>query len=373
MFEPPTPSYARASSYSASGDGARAAFLVLKRLGYRVERSFEPVGTLRAEPRTTTIVLASPLFPPSEQDRRGLRRFIERGGLIVTTGQGLAFLPGAPHVGSLAQRAAPSRRMYPAVVPSWLTHATPAIHVVPEVDAPGEPTSDATYVAAFADREATGVLTLHLGAGRAVWWIGSTPLQNDGIVTAGHLELLLSSLGPRDGRLVLWDEHYHGHARTLWSYLAATSIPAGFAQLALIGLAALATHSRRFGLVRALPVETRASAMEFVDALASVYSQAGVGASAVDVSRARLRRLMTTLTGLPATAPDALVADQTAARIGLDPARLKYLLAESQEASLGMRTAAGHLALVQLLQEAARAVRRAEGGTRLRRAGLSTE
>ena len=41
------------SSYTANLQGAKAAYLLLEELGYRVERSIEPLAAIRRDPRTT--------------------------------------------------------------------------------------------------------------------------------------------------------------------------------------------------------------------------------------------------------------------------------------------------------------------------------
>ncbi len=89
------------SSYAAHPDGARAAFLLLKELGYHVDRSFEPVTAIRHAPEHTVLVLANPSEAPSAQDVQALQTFVERGGLVLATGPAAAaFLPGVPQKGA---------------------------------------------------------------------------------------------------------------------------------------------------------------------------------------------------------------------------------------------------------------------------------
>src|SRR5262245_44197326 len=83
----------RGSSLSTAPDGAKAAFLVLKRLGYQVERSFEPLSAVKATPSKTILVVASPWMAPSAQDRQAAQSFLEHGGIILATGDA-RFLPG---------------------------------------------------------------------------------------------------------------------------------------------------------------------------------------------------------------------------------------------------------------------------------------
>jgi hypothetical protein len=357
---PPSPSYVRASTWSAGPDGAKAAFLTLRALGYEVERSFEPVGTLRVDPASTTIILASPGSRPSTQDRRALQRFVEQGGIVVATGAGLGFLPhsaqAAPaDVGDLLV----DRRRYRPLAPGPLTRDTAIVHMAPEGAAPLE---RAPYTPIFVDGEAIGVLAARIGRGRVVWWSGSTPLLNTGIEEAGHLELLLNALGPPAARRILWDEHYHGQARSLWSYLAATPLPFGLAQVAMLAAAALVTFSRRRGAITAVAIEPRASALEFVDAMAALYRKADAASSVVEVAAARLRRLLGSTAQLPGTATDAQLVTATAARCGLDTTELASLLADARRGATSTLSSAEALPLVQRLQDASTAVLRAQRG-----------
>ena len=66
------------SSYSSRPDGAKAAYLLLRQLEYDVERSFEPVAALQADPEATVLVLSEP--------RRGeLRDWDSPADLPLTT------------------------------------------------------------------------------------------------------------------------------------------------------------------------------------------------------------------------------------------------------------------------------------------------
>jgi hypothetical protein len=315
---------------------------------------------LRVDPASTTIILASPGSRPSTQDRRALQRFVEQGGIVVATGAGLGFLPhsaqAAPaDVGDLLV----DRRRYRPLAPGPLTRDTAIVHMAPEGAAPLE---RAPYTPIFVDGEAIGVLAARIGRGRVVWWSGSTPLLNTGIEEAGHLELLLNALGPPAARRILWDEHYHGQARSLWSYLAATPLPFGLAQVAMLAAAALVTFSRRRGAITAVAIEPRASALEFVDAMAALYRKADAASSVVEVAAARLRRLLGSTAQLPGTATDAQLVTATAARCGLDTTELASLLADARRGATSTLSSAEALPLVQRLQDASTAVLRAQRG-----------
>ena len=80
------------SSFSAAGGGAKAAFLTLKAVGHRIDRSYEPMTAITADPAETMLLMTGTL-PPSELDRRALEVFLQNGGRVLLVGtQGADFL-----------------------------------------------------------------------------------------------------------------------------------------------------------------------------------------------------------------------------------------------------------------------------------------
>jgi hypothetical protein len=362
MSPAPTRGDDRGSSYSAAADGAKGAFLTLKQLGYRVERSFEPITALPANPWTITLVLASPSIDPSAQDKHALRRFIERGGVVLATGSAGARFLGALTGGPGGGRPATAEPFLRTGV-SPLSAGAPQIRMAPETEAAG---FDDGYLAVYGTERDAAVRTARIGRGQAIWWSGSTPLSNTAIAQPGHLELLLNAVGDPSSRAVLWDERYHGHARSLWSYAAATPLPWVALQFGLIAAVLLATFARRWTPVRPRVVEPRTSPMEFVETMGALYEQGGAAPAAVASARRRLRRLLVAASGVPPDSADIALARASGARLGLDPDRISALLASS--AGLG-HSADECLPLVRALQtmtEAIAAARGAGGSARLR-------
>ena len=176
------------------------------------------------------------------------------------------------------------------------------------------------------------VSTARVGSGRVIWWADATPLSNAHITEAGNLQLLLNVAGPPAARRILWDEHYHGHSRSLWSYAAGTPLPWLGAQLLLIALAAVAAYSRRPGPVRARPADPRTSPMEFIEMLLALYRRAGAAAAAVATARARFKRAVTSACGLPVDTADDALSRAAAGRIGVGAGEVADLLAASERA-----------------------------------------
>ena len=336
---PPTEAQEDGSSYSATPRGARAAFLTLRQLGYRVERSFEPVTGVTRDPAGVVLIFAEPLEVPSDQDRRAIRQFLNGGGTVVAAGRvASAFFGGIP--GELSQQVEP--REYAPVLPGSLTHGVTSIDVEsepqPSFALPG-------YVPVFGRDPDAPVRVAHVGRGRAIWVSSATPFVNEWIDRHGNLQFLLNVLGAPGEHTILWDERYHGHARSLWSYVGRTPLPWALAQLGLIGLTAAATFSRRRGPVRAKVIDARTSPMEFVDSMGALYAQAKADRASVDVARARLRRLLAEAAGVPAGCTDAALARAAAARVAMEPEALEALLTASGDG--GERSA---LQIVQGLQ-----------------------
>jgi hypothetical protein len=349
------------SSYVPGLGGAKAAFVLLQRLGFDVVRSIEPLALLRGDPARTVLVLASPSQPPSEQDAKALRRFLDAGGVLLATGESsIDFLPDV--VGHRREGQEDTKQTYTPVIPSPLARNAPRI-TMPAL-LPG--VSGARYVAVYADAKGPAVLAARFGKGQVIWWGSSDPLLNRSIADPGHVELLMNAVGPVGGRRVLWDEHYHGHARSFWSYVAGTPLAPAFAQIALMVLAAAVTYSLRRGPLRSVPDDPRTDPLEFVDTMGALYARAGAANAAVSVARSHARRALLSSTGLPATSTDARLAEAVAVRFARDAGSLSELLARSDAAIEHRLSDDRALVLVQELQEITRlpqTMRRSQAAT----------
>ncbi len=73
------------STYSAASGGAKAAYLVLARAGYKVERWESPLDQL---PRGAgkTLILAEPGEAPTHGEKERLKAFLTEGGRVIATG-----------------------------------------------------------------------------------------------------------------------------------------------------------------------------------------------------------------------------------------------------------------------------------------------
>jgi Domain of unknown function (DUF4350) len=315
------------SSYAAHADGGRAAFLLLQRLGYTIERSFEPLSSLsRRQAATTAVVIASPSQPPSDRDAKALVAFVESGGLVLATGpEAASFLPGGLRRAARSSRASVRQASLPSPFSAGVT----------DVEMPAADTAlplHSPFVPVFGTVDEPAVVAARLGLGTAVWWAGSGPLVNGGIERPGHVELLVNTLGPAGERTILWDEFYHGHSRSIWSYLRATPLPAAILQVALIGAVALFTFSRRRRPIRSLVTEPRTSPLEFIDTMGGLYERARAAHAAIGTIRERTRRRLLEATGLPASTPDERLVTAAADRLAIG-SEVSAALARAREAA----------------------------------------
>lgn len=351
---PATAAGGGASSLSTAATGGKAAYVTLAQLGYQIERSYEPMTAVKADPPQTTMIVTGPVRP-SDQDRRALREFLERGGTVLLVGsQGAEFL-GLEGAADPDPFATPV--MHRVLVPSPLAVDARDITMVP---AAAVPKFGPSYVAVFAT---TGdeplVATTRVGSGRVVWWASPTPVANAHISGAGNLNLLLNIAGTPGEKLVLWDEHYHGHSRSLWSYAANTPLPWIAAHLGIAAIAMFAGYSRRRGPVRAKVIDARTSPLEFIDMLGALYKRARTDGAAVAAARSRLRRVTASACGIPVDSPDEVIARAAASKSGMDPAEITDLLATADRAGRDPGLSpAGALKVIQRLQRVTAAQQR---------------
>lgn len=333
------------SSYSPAWGGAEAAYLLLKSLGYNVERWTQPAAELKSPGGHSVWIIADPTLAPNSDDLAAIRHFLETGGRVLATGPGSAkFLPGAKTFTEGASWQ--SWRRFPALIPSPISRGAKEITLLPPKNWRPHALS---HVAIYGDQATAAVLSWRFGKGQIVWWAAATPLTNGGIRQPGNMALLLNSIGPAAGTRVLWDEYYHGVRGTLWSFLEPTPAPWILAQIGLVFLALLFTYSRRQGPARMPLAVSRLSPLEFVETLGDLYYTARAGSSAVGTASARLRFLLTRQLSLPSDAPAREIGRSAGERLGWDAAELASTL---QRADLAARTSAtSNEAALRLVRE----------------------
>ena len=334
------------SSYLSGRHGALAAFETLVRSGYPVERWERPLGELVPAAGPDTVVVFAEPFSREVDDIKAVRQILERGGRVLATGYwGGYLLPGAA--------SAPPREFNFAACqlePEGLDSLASSgeVWMIPEaVWTVGNPNDRVEYNCAGQP----AVVEFDWGEGHVVWWASSTPLENGSLARGANLDLLLNSLGPRKGKHFYWDESLHGEIRSTWTYAGGPALTLLRIGVALLVLLVLFSFSRRSGPVRELPAPVRATPVEFVEALGSLYRNAGASTTAVAIAWERFRRQALRLCGMRG---ERLDAAQIAAMLhrrfpGLDEALEADLKACEQTAGLDEAHPKEALRLVQLL------------------------
>ena len=295
------------STYLAGQHGARAAYETLLRANYPIERWERPLSELASIAGPDTVVIFAEPFSRERSDLTAVREIVARGGRVLSTGfWGGFILPGGaadtPKEFSFA-----ACKLEPEGLDALA--GTGEVWMVPEATwQVGNPNQRIQYSCAGQP----AVVEYNYGKGHVVWWASSTPLENGSLARANDLDLLLNSLGPKAGRHFYWDESLHGDVRSQWSYAAGPALNLLRAGLPVLGLLIVFSFSRRSGPVRALPAPARAAPVEFLEALGSLYANAGAASTAVTVALERFRRHALRLCGLR---PKAMAADELAATI----------------------------------------------------------
>jgi hypothetical protein len=288
------------STYLSGRHGARAAYEMLLRSDYPVERWERPLGELAAQAGPDTVVIFAEPFSREISDIKAVREILERGGRVLSTGYWGGFiLPGeaseASQEVSLGACKLDSEGLDPLAGAGevWMT---------PDA---GWKVGNPAYRVQYTCAGQPAVVEYAWQKGHVVWWASSTPLEN-GSITRGHnLDLFLDSLGPREGHKFYWDESMHGEIRTTFSYAGGAAWTTLW--LGLLGVAGLVvfSFSRRSGPLRELPAPARATPIEFLEALGSLYRNAGAASTAVAIAFERFRRHTLRLCGMRGQKMDA--------------------------------------------------------------------
>jgi hypothetical protein len=315
------------STYSNEWLGTKAAFLMLQESGYRAERWESPPNELPAYAAGTTLIFAEPSDPGTSAERASVSQFVSNGGRLVVMGaSGARFAPQSFSIPIPDSDLTP--KPFTSAVPSPLNRNAPEVTMVAPDDwgtlAPGQ-------LSIYERQGKPGVVWYRFGKGEVIWWSIASPASNGSIREKGNLALLLNSVGPPGSR-ILWDEYYHGMRRSLGSYFAATPLPWGGLQLALVFAVILFTFSRRSGPMRSAAIESRLSPLEFVDTLGSLYQSAQAAPAAVEIVYQRLRLALARRLSIPANAKLPALCQAAEERLGWQSDTLFNTLSDAERA-----------------------------------------
>jgi hypothetical protein len=279
------------SSYSTASGGAKAAFLLLSKIGYNIQRFEKPLTDL-PKGSEAVLILAEPNEAPTDGEREALKTFLFQGGRIIATGMFAGtFLPENESLPD--PMSGMTWKEISAISPSPITRAAPHITIAPLSRWSAYGTAYPLYGAG----DQIFVVKYPYGRGEVLWLGGATPLTNAGLKERGNLEFLLASLG--DSKTpILWDEYIHGYRETLALSIAHSPAKWLALQLTLLALAVIATFSRRSGPVCAPVTDVRLSPLEFVQTLGGLYENAGTASVAVDICYQRFKYWLTRRLGV---------------------------------------------------------------------------
>jgi hypothetical protein len=282
------------SSYLTGRHGARAAYEMLQASGYNVQRWEQPLSDLaeRADGQTVVIFAEPDQGNVAAEDLKAVRDIVARGGRVLVTGWVGGGLAPDGNVQPPVQFDVACKLMPQGFDP---LADSGEVWMVPEAGWGFEHPLDRVQ---YNCSGTPAIVEYAKGKGEVVWWASSTPLENGSIGRANNLDLFLNALGTRDGHSIYWDESLHGETRTEWFYASGPAMWMLRAGLFAIALLILFSFSRRRGPVRDLPAAVRASPVEFLEALGSLYAEARASATAVDLAYERFRRRMGDLCGL---------------------------------------------------------------------------
>ena len=340
------------STYSASPGGARAAYLLLEELHYKVSRwerspTELPIGDVDA-----VLIIADPLDTPTKEEIEALQDFVAEGGQVIFTGERIKSFFLKARVDERFPKA--EWKTFAANIPSNYTAG--AQKIVLQTGTAWQ-TPEASQLALYGDAGSPVVVNWRIGDGRILWWAAATPLTNSGISREGNLNFFLNALNfplpvEKTAVQIYWDEYFHGERTSLWSYVRKTPVAWGLMQISILGLIVIFTFGRRSGPVVLPPVISRLAPLEFVDTLGGLYERAGAAPAVVGFVYQRFRATLSRQLRISSSTSDTELAEAVQNRLGWNESGLKTTLARASVASRAKKVAPQEaLSLVRELEQ----------------------
>jgi hypothetical protein len=339
------------STYSASAGGARAAYLLLQELHYKVSRWERSPTELPIGDAGAVLIIADPLEPPTKEEVAALQDFVAKGGQVIFTGERIKSFFLKAKVDEKFPEA--EWQTFAANIPSNYTAGAPKI--VLQTGTAWQ-TPEASQLALYGDAGSPVVVSWRIGDGRILWWAAATPLTNSGISREGNLNFFLNAMNfplPNEKTVeIYWDEYFHGERTSLWSYVRKTPVAWGLMQISILGLIVIFTFGRRSGPVVLPPVISRLAPLEFVDTLGGLYERAGAEPAVVGFVYQRFRATLSRQLRISSSASDTELAEAVENRLGWKESGLKTTLARALVASRARKvTPQEALGLVRELEQ----------------------
>jgi hypothetical protein len=282
---PAAQSYGFPSTYAADWEGAKAAYLLLKDEGYRVERWEKPPEELPAAAPGDVLILVNSFEEGSANEVAGIRKFVLDGGRVVAVGaEARKLVPDM--VAAVREKYDPETRTYSALMPSAITRGAPEIAMS---DPDTFTSSPHPWLGLYGKGDQVSVISYRVGKGEIIWWAADSPLTNGMIRQKNNLEFFLNCMGSPNTAHIYWDEYFHGERASIYADFAKGPLPWAGLQVLIAFLAVMITFSRRSGAMRLPATESRLSPLEFVETLGDLYQSAHASPAAVGVAYRRFR------------------------------------------------------------------------------------
>jgi hypothetical protein len=318
------------SSYLPSQHGAKAAFTLLEQSGYSIEHWEQSLSDLATHAGPGTVLILAEPASYAPEDRSAIDSILQKGGRVLGTGfEGGLLLPGND-VAFSKEIAFAACEAEPDGLDALAGHGS--IWIIPRaVWRETRPEVHTAYTCAGQPV----VVEYPVGRGTAIWWASSTPLENSSITRGQNLELLLNSIGPKEGRHIYWDESLHGLIHSQWDYVSGPVWPLLLAESLGLALLVVFSYSRRSGPIRPLPQAPRTTPIEFLDALGALYRSTGATVTAMQIAWERFRTQSALLTGQKTSQLDARqLAAVIERRFGAVAAGMEADLVDVEEACM---------------------------------------
>lgn len=316
------------STYRFNRFGYCAAYRLLGRLGYPVERNLQSLDLL--PDRIRQLWLVNPMVPLEAKELRRLRAWVSSGGTLVCALDRRLEAADGPEGHDAFPELAEFRVASGAYAMLGVLESPGLVPPPPKVvdySAGAAYGTDVVRIAVAHEarlegdaadrwrsvRDDQGAILARrpLGEGSLVV-ISETDLFSNGNLAREDNAVLIANLAHSAGGAIAFDEYHHGF-RSLRSPSDALGVfrgKAGVYQLAVAAAMVLVASSRRLGTPRRVKPPSRRSALEFVDSMAALYHLAGARDTALQaVGRGARRRLARRL-GLPVTALDGEIASR---------------------------------------------------------------
>ena len=323
------------STHNAGPRGCKALFLMLEELGHDPQRWGRPFGKLTGTGNVLFLIAPSKIEADASEAKR-LLNWVSEGNLLV-----FASIAGDPFsvrlrerrlldalkIGSGMEGMGGSGPLADGARPWALTEG---VHAKP---VPDEPYQDRVRSLYFDRRKAVcpdAAEWTHLcarrgtsfaarrpwGKGAVVFLTNTGVLRNQTILEGDNAYFLVNLVDARGGGQVLFDEYHHGYITHALEgdRSALRGVGLFYLQLLLAAVVYVWARAPRLGRPVPLAIERPRSSLEFVRAMADVYSRAKVDRYALDFCYLDLRRALMSRMGLSQRAEDASIRHQLARR-----------------------------------------------------------